>query len=110
MDMARTGRNWLLAAAFAACLAAANPALAVERYSAGTPSAAAMGFDVLLVRPTSLAATAIGTGLFVVSLPFSLLGMNADDAAAALIGKPAEYTFIRPLGDFQDAAEARSRY
>ncbi len=67
----------------------------------GQYSAGAMTVDTLFVRPTSLAATAVGTGVFIVSLPFSLLGRNVDTAAATLVGEPARYTFIRPLGKFR---------
>lgn len=85
------------------CAVGAPPALAAGSYAASTPSAAAMGVDVLLIRPVSLVATVLGTGLFVISLPFSLLGQNVDEAAAALVGEPAAYTFLRPLGDFETA-------
>ncbi|GAB3674432.1 hypothetical protein [Salinisphaera aquimarina] len=80
----------------------ANPAAAIDDYaSSGPPSAAAMGVDVALVRPFSLAATVLGTGLFVVALPFSLLGMNVGEAGERLVVEPAKYTFVRPLGNFQ---------
>lgn len=85
-------------------LATAQPVAAAEDYEAGPPTAAAMGFDMLLVRPVSLVATAVGTGLFVVSLPFSALGMNTDEAAVRLVGEPAKFTFVRRLGDFETAS------
>lgn len=89
-------------------LGLANPAAAIDDYaSAGTPSAAAMGTDAVLVRPVSLAATAVGAGLFVVSLPFSLLGMNVGEAGNRLVVEPAKYTFVRPLGNFQAQSPAR---
>lgn len=91
------------AAGLALALVGAPPVLAAGAYAASTPSAAAMGVDVLLIRPVSLVATVLGTGLFVISLPFSLLGQNVDEAAAALVGEPAAYTFLRPLGDFETA-------
>ncbi|MAA71569.1 MAG: hypothetical protein CL679_07565 [Bermanella sp.] len=63
-----------------------------------TPSAAAMAFDGLIVRPLTLAATAIGTVIWVATLPFSLLGGNAGDAAEVLVLTPARATFVRCLG------------
>ena len=63
-----------------------------------TPSAAAMAFDGLIVRPLTLVATAIGTVIWVATLPFSLLGGNAGDAAEVLVITPAKATFIRCLG------------
>ncbi len=95
-------RRALIAVFAALCLGLAHPALAVDEYaSPGAPTAAAMGVDVLLIRPVSLVGTALGAGLFVVSLPFSLLGMNTGTAAKRLVVQPAEYTFVRPLGNFQ---------
>jgi hypothetical protein len=43
----------------------------------------------------------------VITLPFTLPGGNADEAARYLIVEPAEYTFNRPLGDFQHCGEDR---
>lgn len=63
-----------------------------------TPSAAAMVFDGLIVRPITLVATAVGTVIWVATLPFSLLGGNAGDAAEVLVLEPAKATFIRCLG------------
>lgn len=63
-----------------------------------TPSAAAMVFDGLIVRPITLVATAVGTVLWVATLPFSLLGGNAGDAGETLVLEPAAATFLRCLG------------
>jgi hypothetical protein len=63
-----------------------------------TPSAAAMAFDGLIVRPLTLVATAIGTVIWVATLPFSLLGGNAGEAADVLVLTPARATFVRCLG------------
>lgn len=62
------------------------------------PTALAMIADVVLVRPVMLAITAIGSVFFVVSLPFSLIGGNARDAADTLVVQPANNTFVRCLG------------
>lgn len=103
--VAQMGKNWrvlLCAVVASAALMVAQPVAAEGGYEDTTvPSAAAMGFDVLVVRPLSLAATVIGTGLFVASLPFSLLGWNVDKAAMQLVAEPAAYTFLRPLGEFE---------
>jgi hypothetical protein len=42
----------------------------------------------------------IGSGLFIISLPFSLLGRNTGDALDYLVVDPAKFTFTRSLGDF----------
>ena len=64
-----------------------------------SPSAGAMAFDLIIVRPVSLVATVLGTGLFIVSLPLALIQRDAPTAAAKkLVAEPARYTFERPLG------------
>jgi hypothetical protein len=63
------------------------------------PSSDQMLADALLVRPLMIGATAVGIVTFVVTLPFSVLGGNVDEAAKALVLEPAGYTFVRPLGD-----------
>lgn len=62
------------------------------------PTAEEMIVDGLIYRPLGLAGTIVGTGLFIVTLPFSLLGGNADDAADRLVVEPAKNTFTRCLG------------
>ncbi len=54
--------------------------------------------DVLLVRPVSLAATVVGTAIFVVSLPFTIPAGGVSKAASVLISEPFAYTFKRPIG------------
>jgi hypothetical protein len=56
--------------------------------------------DALLVRPLGIVATLAGGLIFVVSLPFSLLGKNTGEAYERLLADPAAFTFTRPLGDF----------
>ena len=63
-----------------------------------TPSAAAMVFDGLIVRPLTLVVTVIGAALWLVTSPFSILGGNAGEAAEVLVLEPARATFIRCLG------------
>lgn len=76
------------------------PALAAEKkYVVGEDrNAPAMIFDILLLRPLGLVGLAVGTAVFVVSLPFSALGGNTGEAAKKLVVAPAKYTFTRPLG------------
>jgi hypothetical protein len=89
-----------LLAALLAFTWAASPALAAEKqYIAGEDrNAVAMTFDLLILRPLGLAGLVVGTGVFIISLPFSLLGGNTGEAAQKLVGAPAKYTFLRPLG------------
>ncbi len=64
------------------------------------PEAAGMVIDGLVVRPISLVATVVGAVAYVITLPFSAMGGNVDEAGEKLIAKPAAYTFSRCLGCF----------
>jgi hypothetical protein len=61
-----------------------------------------MVLDALLVRPLGIVAQAVGTVVFVVSLPFTALGGNVREAADKLVVAPAKFTWDRPLGHFED--------
>lgn len=67
-------------------------------YPGPRPSAELMIFDGLVVRPLMLGVTALGVGLFIVTLPFSLLGSNVDQAADRLVAEPARWVFVNCLG------------
>ena len=59
-----------------------------------------MAFDLVILRPVGIVGTAAGTVVYVISLPFSLLGKNHQEAFENMVKEPAQYTFTRPLGDF----------
>ncbi len=70
-------------------------------YWIGEPgSGEAMVADALVARPIGLLTTVIGSTIYVVSLPFSILGGNEKNAREKLVNEPASYTFKRPLGEF----------
>jgi len=75
-------------------IAGATPALANE------PTDAYIIPDVLLARPLGLTAIVIGSVIFVIALPhFSdAAGRNGD--GQRLVAVPVEFTFVRPVGDF----------
>ena len=81
---------------------AAPPALAEEKqyqYVAGEDrKATAMMVDLVFYRPVGIGLTAVGAAFFIVSLPFTLLGGNTDEAAEKLVREPFKFTFARPLG------------
>ena len=58
--------------------------------------------DLVIARPAGLVAPIAGSVIFVVALPFSLLGGNTDETWESLVVSPAEYTFTRPVGEFED--------
>ena len=56
--------------------------------------------DVIVARPIGLMATVVGSTVYVVSLPFSLLGGNEEQEKEKLVKEPTAFTFKRPLGEF----------
>jgi hypothetical protein len=70
------------------------------RFPTEERSSESMVFDLVLLRPAGIVGVVFGTGAFVLSLPFSALGGNTDEAFQRLMADPARYTFKRPLGDF----------
>jgi hypothetical protein len=77
-----------------------SAALAQEYFETEDPGGGAMLFDLCVVRPIGLVATAVGSVTFLLSWPFSALGNNSDVASQKLVKDPAAYTFKRPLGEF----------
>jgi len=71
------------------------PAMAAQEEGVRTED---MVVDVLIARPVGVVATVLGTAAFVVSLPFSAIGGNVDQAADMLVVRPAKETFVRCLG------------
>jgi hypothetical protein len=59
-----------------------------------------MAADFLVARPLQFVSLVTGTVFFVVSLPFSALGDNVDEAYQKMMVEPARMTFLRPLGVF----------
>ena len=67
-------------------------------YSVEAHKAYSMVGDLIIARPLLIAATAIGAGVFVVSLPFTALGGNVGEAGKALVVEPGKAAFVRCLG------------
>lgn len=98
------------ATGMALATALAMPALAqAQMYSSAgpgsvvdtTPSAGTMAVDLVVVRPASLVATVVGTGLFILQLPLDLIGWQSPGPPARkLVIEPAQFTFTRELGRF----------
>lgn len=63
---------------------------------------AVMAADLILVRPLGFLATLAGSAVFIVSMPFSAIGGNTEEAWESLVVSPATYTFKRPLGGFEE--------
>ncbi len=60
-------------------------------------------FDVIAVRPLGFLTLSIGTAFFIVALPFGVVSGSTGKAAKALVADPFNYTFTRPLGDFNNS-------
>jgi hypothetical protein len=56
--------------------------------------------DVLIVRPAGIVSVVFGTAMYVVSLPFAIPSGSVGRAGKLLVADPFNYTFCRPLGDF----------
>src|SRR5690554_285642 len=63
-----------------------------------TPSAGAMVADALVARPLYFALSQVGAAVYTATLPFTLLGQNADQAAESLVVAPLQGAFLRCLG------------
>lgn len=91
----------VLIASLALLFCQGQTALAQERIKAlDDDKAGYMMGDLAIMRPLGIAATAVGTVFYVLSLPFSLAGGNEPEARQKLMADPAGYTFTRPLGEF----------
>ena len=75
-------------------------AMAQDQYREHERTGEKMAVDAVLLRPAGLLATALGSLVFIVSVPFSALGGNTQEAYEEMVEKPARYTFKRQLGDF----------
>lgn len=62
------------------------------------PNSSVMLVDAVIGRPLGLVSTIAGSGIFLVTLPFTLPTGSNDDAAWGLAGRPGGWTFNRPLG------------
>lgn len=67
-------------------------------YTVEAPKAFAMVGDLVIARPLLIAATVLGAGVFVVTLPFSAAGGNIGEAGKALVVEPGMAAFVRCLG------------
>lgn len=57
--------------------------------------------DVALARPGGLVALVIGSAAFIVALPFAAASGSVNQVADTLVMGPFNFTFTRPVGDFQ---------
>jgi hypothetical protein len=68
---------------------------------ANPPDPGVIIVDLVAVRPVGIVATLVGSAVFLVAMPFALLGGNTEDVFESLVVDPATFTFKRPLGEFK---------
>ena len=64
------------------------------------PTGTEILFDLVIARPLGFVGVALGSTVFVASLPFTVAVGRVDDTADALVGEPYNFTFVRDLGDY----------
>ena len=64
------------------------------------PTGTEVTFDLMIARPAGIMVLAVGTSVFIVSLPFTVVVGNVKNTANALVGEPYRFTFIRDLGEY----------
>lgn len=93
------GKSVLVAATLMLMAGGVHAQSSIDDTDASTPSAGAMAFDLVLVRPLSLGASVLGAGLFILDLPLSIFQKDAPaEPFHQLVVNPIRYTFTRPLG------------
>ena len=90
-------RAILLGAVLALLITPATQTQAGERLVDGSGGAY---LAEVVVRPVGLAGTILGTGLYIVTWPFSKAPGSSEAAKRELIDKPFDATFKRKFGDF----------
>lgn len=55
--------------------------------------------DLLLARPLGVIAAAIGTGIFIASLPFTLPTRSVDDSFHMFVVEPWKFSYVREFPD-----------
>lgn len=91
--------------AIVACLLGIAIASAPSTAAAGSVGdamvrGAEVTYDVAILRPLNAAATVLGAGFFVVSLPLVAPFEGISTSWDAFVYAPFEYTVLRDLGDF----------
>ncbi len=74
------------------------PVAALAERVEENPGSGRMMADLLVARPFGLVLFGLGAATYVATLPFSLLGGNADDVGRKLVVEPGKEVFVRCLG------------
>jgi len=63
------------------------------------PSGEAVTIDLVFMRPAGLVSIVVGTGIFIIAIPFTVPTGSVRVAAKRLIKEPFIFTFVRPVGE-----------
>lgn len=73
---------------------------AQETWKANDPSTDEwMMLDIVVARPLGILAGLLGSGIFVLSLPFTIPTNGVDQAAKIFVIRPFKFSFTRPCPD-----------
>ncbi len=73
---------------------------AQEQWKANDPSTDEyMMLDILIVRPLGILAGVLGSGIFVLSLPYTIPTRGVNQAAEIFVKRPFQFSFTRPCPD-----------
>ena len=84
------------------CTAAIGLATSTPTFASSDPDPTVVAADAVIMRPLLFASTVAGSAIFVVCLPFAAISKSVKSTAHALVVVPAQATFTRALGDFDD--------
>jgi hypothetical protein len=76
----------------------------------GSPSSGVVAADAVIGRPLGLATTIAGAAVYLVTLPFSAGSGHTNEAGWGLVGRPAGWTFVRPMGRGAPVYEERGLF
>lgn len=73
---------------------------AQETWKANDPSTDEwMMLDIVVVRPLGILAGLLGSGIFVLSLPYTIPTKGVNQAAEIFVKRPFKFSFTRPCPD-----------
>ncbi|QDF98996.1 hypothetical protein CJ010_21885 [Azoarcus sp. DD4] len=104
-------RNRSLAVVLAASLLLpAAPVMAQTNDSLTGDRGGDKAVDLFIVRPFSFVGSVLGTVGFVLALPFTIPSGTVGETGRDWVVDPLEYTFYRPLGNFDQCGRDSNPY
>jgi len=68
-------------------------------FAATDTSATSVITDMILMRPVGIASLGVGTAMYIVALPFSLITKSYGTTFEVLVKEPFNFVFVRPVGE-----------